>query len=416
MVVSRRFLPCRCQSRKLDFLARPGSARLVALKTLATSTDPRFATRERQPGLDLLRALAIVLVVFYHAGIFGFVLPHKIQRFGWIGVDLFFVLSGYLIAGPLLASFARGRSPSLRRFFWRRALRILPAYLVILVAYWSAPAMREYLEMPSLWKFLSFTQNIGLRGGTAFSHAWSLCVEGQFYLVLPFLLLAVMRWKRVAMMLPCVVIAGGFILRAAVAVAVARDGVVPFRDFQQLIYYPTWTRLDPLTLGVSLAAIEQFRPGWWSWLTKSATWLWAPALASIILGLSLGEGDLTLALCMWQFPLIAFGMAALLVCAISARLPFNRVAFPGTAFVASTAYSVYLSHKLTIHFVAKGCAARALPLDSGLAISAVLATIGVVGALLFFLVERPFLQLRHRSAPARRKTPGLSLIRGRSRP
>ncbi|HEV2096723.1 MAG TPA: hypothetical protein VGQ82_09475, partial [Chthoniobacterales bacterium] len=133
-----------------------------------------------------------------------------------------------------------------------------------------------------------------------------------------------------------------------------------------------------------------------------------PALASIILDLNLGEGDLTLALCMWQFPLIAFGMAALLVCAISARLPFYRVAFPGTAFTASTSYSVYLSHKLTIHFVAKGCA---LPLDSGFAISAALVTIGVVGALLFFLVERPFLQLRHRSAPARAEALGHHLAR-----
>jgi peptidoglycan/LPS O-acetylase OafA/YrhL len=57
--------------------------------------------RQRQPGLDLLRAMAIVFVVVYHAGLFGFELPFRIQRFGWIGVDLFFVLSGYLIGGQL---------------------------------------------------------------------------------------------------------------------------------------------------------------------------------------------------------------------------------------------------------------------------------------------------------------------------
>ena len=56
--------------------------------------DPRFANRERQSGLDLLRALAIIVVVIYHAALFGFKLPGRVDRFGWIGVDLFFVLSG----------------------------------------------------------------------------------------------------------------------------------------------------------------------------------------------------------------------------------------------------------------------------------------------------------------------------------
>src|SRR5947209_734124 len=69
-----------------------------------TPLDPRRKMRHRQPGLDLLRALAIIFVLLYHAGLFGFTLPWRIDRYGWIGVDLFFVLSGYLIGGQLLAS------------------------------------------------------------------------------------------------------------------------------------------------------------------------------------------------------------------------------------------------------------------------------------------------------------------------
>jgi len=109
--------------------------------------DPRFEGRERQPGLDLLRALAIILVVIYHAGIMGFPLPSRVHRWGWIGVDLFFVLSGYLIGGQLLAELARSERLNLARFYARRALRIMPAYFVILTIYFSLPAWREYPDM-----------------------------------------------------------------------------------------------------------------------------------------------------------------------------------------------------------------------------------------------------------------------------
>ena len=369
----------------------------------APLADPRFLRRERQPGLDLLRALAIVLVIFYHAGIYGFALPYDWHRFGWVGVDLFFVLSGYLIAGQLLAPLARGKRPDLARFFWRRALRILPAYLVILAIYFFLPSLREFPEIPPLWKFLGFVQNIGQRGGSAFSHAWSLCVEGQFYLVLPFLLLLIVRWRHGGVVAACAVVLAGIMLRATLAHLYPAGTGVSFDAFKRLIYYPTWMRLDPLVFGVSLAAIEQFRPQCWQRLGSSARWLWLPGLAAIVYGLYLGEGDLTVTTCVWQFPLIALGMAALLVCAVSARLPFRRVAVPGAAFLASIAYSVYLSHKLVIHLVTKLCAGRNIPLTSVAAIALDLSAIFVIGALLFFAVERPFLKLRHRRVPARHR-------------
>jgi peptidoglycan/LPS O-acetylase OafA/YrhL len=365
--------------------------------------DPRFQDRERQPGLDLLRALAIVVVVIYHAALFGFKLPGRVDRFGWIGVDLFFVLSGYLIGGQLLASLARDRRINLGRFFARRALRIMPAYFVVLAIYFLLPPWREYSEMSQpLWKFLLSVQNIALHGGTAFSHAWSLAVEDQFYLALPFLLLFLFPRPRAAIIIPCLIVLGGIGLRAFLAAQnpSVDGGGVSFRGFQAWIYYPTWTRLDPLVFGVVLAAIERFRPQWWQRLMNCALWLWLPALGLIAYALYLGETeDLTVVACVWQFPLIAVGMAALLVCMVSPRLPFRRVAIPGAAFMASIAYSAYLIQKLVIHAFGQFCSNHNIQPTSTLALVGVELCVYAAATLLFLSVERPFLQLRHRLAP-----------------
>ena len=371
------------------------------MEPAAPALDPRFATRERQPGLDLLRALAIGLVVCYHAGNFGLTLPHEVQRFGWIGVDLFFVLSGYLIGGQLLAPLSRGQGLDLRRFFRRRALRILPAYGVVLAVYALFPTRREWPELPPVWKFLAFVQNLGLHGGTAFSHAWSLSVEGQFYLALPFLLALIVPRRHAGWLVAGATVLAGLLLRAVIGYThPGAEGGVDGRAFQTLGYYATWTRLDPLVFGVGLAGIERFRPSWWGRLLRAAPFLLLPALATVGFGLYLGEGGgLTLTACVWQFPVIALGMAGLLVCAVSARLPFRRVAVPGAGFLASVAYSVYLSHKLVIHWTLGFCAAHGLALTSPAALGLNGLGIALVGSALFFAVERPFLQLRRRVVP-----------------
>jgi len=367
--------------------------------------DPRFEGRQRQPGLDLLRALAIIVVVIYHAGIMGFPLPSRVHRWGWIGVDLFFVLSGYLIGGQLLAEVARSEHLNLARFYARRVLRIMPAYFVILTIYFLLPSWREYPDMAQpLWKFLLSVQNIALHGGTAFSHSWSLAVEDQFYLALPFILLVLFWRPRGAILVSCFIVLSGLFLRAFLAAQNASvDGGVSFRGFQAWIYYPTWTRLDPIVLGVVIAAIEKFRPRLWQRLTNSAIWLWVPALALIVYALWLGESDyINFNACVWQFPLIATGMAVLLICALSPRLPLRWFAIPGAAFVASIAYSAYLVQKVVIHGVAEFCRVYDIDPKSAVALIGVEFCVYAAATILFFTVERPFLKLRHRIAPRSR--------------
>jgi peptidoglycan/LPS O-acetylase OafA/YrhL len=203
--------------------------------------------------------------------------------------------------------------------------------------------------------------------------------------------------RRAAIVVPCLIVVLGFALRWFLAVRNLGQTGVTFRGYYTLIYYATWTRLDPLVFGVALAAIEKFRPRWWERLMNLAPWLCPPGLALLAYALYLGETEaITVTACVWQFPLIGLGMAALLVCALSSRLPFRRIKIRGAAFIASIAYSTYLVQKLVIHFVQQFCASRDIALTSAGAIVGVQLCIFAAGTILFFAVERPFLQLRHR--------------------
>ncbi len=145
------------------------------------------ASAARLAGLDTLRAIAITIVILFHLQGFLPAALHPVAGVGWMGVDLFFVLSGYLIGGQILRPYATGDRVNLAEFYCRRAYRILPAYLVILLLYFFVPAWREWPGLAAGWKFLTFTENLFLNypADLAFSHAWSLCVEEHFYLLLP---------------------------------------------------------------------------------------------------------------------------------------------------------------------------------------------------------------------------------------
>jgi peptidoglycan/LPS O-acetylase OafA/YrhL len=172
----------------------------------------------RSPGLDLIRAVAIILVMLFHASLFRLdSAQHWIVRFGWMGVDLFFVLSGFLIAGQLLRPLARGSNPNYSRFFGRRLLRTLPAYFVVLAAYFLVPSIRERPVIQPLWQFLTFTENLLIAPPIpkAFSHAWSLCVEEQFYLLFPAVVAIVALRPSASKIigLIAIVFLGGMVLR-----------------------------------------------------------------------------------------------------------------------------------------------------------------------------------------------------------
>src|SRR5579862_7992291 len=139
-----------------------------------------------------MRAIAILWVMLWHMHwLLHPSLLTGLGRYGWMGVDIFFVLSGYLIGSQLLRPYTRGSQPSIGGFYLRRAFRVLPAYLTVLLLYFTVPGFREAPGLSPAWQFLTFTENFRINYATdqAFSHVWSLCVEEHFYLILPLLVL-----------------------------------------------------------------------------------------------------------------------------------------------------------------------------------------------------------------------------------
>jgi len=379
----------------------------------AVVPSARAGIPPRLPGLDLVRAIAIAWVMLYHASNFGLASHGSwVVRFGWLGVDLFFVLSGFLIAGQLLRPWARGLRPNYPRFYARRLLRTLPAYLAIVALYFLVPPVRDRDVIQPLWKFLTFTQNFGLSPSPskALSQAWSLCVEEQFYLVFPFVVALLARRPSAAKVVASVL--GVLVLGMALRGWFWLHDVAGGGSYMTLIYYPTWTRLDGLLAGIVAAAIQTFRPRIWQAAMARADLLLAAGTVGIAGSIIFFQSQIP---GFWPavlgYPLVSASMALVVAAASDRTSIIGRHAIPGVGALATGAYSLYLSHKMVFHAVKTAVTAHSPNAQSaipqGLALPIALLGALLVGAALYWLVERPFLKLRDRlEGPSRSSLAG----------
>lgn len=354
----------------------------------------------RLPALDTLRALAIALVLMSHYN--GFVSYEStfgvIGNIGWAGVDLFFVLSGYLIGNQLLAPAARGERLELRTFFARRLLRTLPNYYAILAVYLLLPdSPIAGKSIAPLWRFITFTQNFGLNYGETFTHSWSLCIEEQFYLVLPLAVLALVDSKRSPRLLWVAVF-------AAIAVGMTARGVAFMNGkdvFSAPVYYSSFCRFDELLPGVAIAMLKNFHPAQFSSLLRYGNALLVAGLlaaAGALYGV-MNEAPTAFLSSTFGFSLVAASFSLITYSALSPSSVLNRLHIPGTSSLALWSYAVYLAHKPV--FMALHPELQRHGVDPGrpLTIVLVMAAGIMCGWLLFRLVETPFMQLRARLYP-----------------
>jgi peptidoglycan/LPS O-acetylase OafA/YrhL len=346
----------------------------------------------RWPALDGVRGLAILLVMVEHTHLAPF-------HGGGLGVDLFFVLSGFLISGLLLAEFQRSGGLDIRRFYYRRALRLLPALLVLVaatiglvLAFDLGEIGRATLAMAP--KTLFYVANLG-RGDVGdpslLAHTWSLSIEEQFYLVWPLALLLLLRTRRSRTALVGVVLAlaGLTTVTRTVSYLLGPDTSEHFGRW----YFRTDTKVDALLLGCTIAfllASDLPRSRWFARLPIAAI-----GLASFLALLAVVPWvDQTRTTFMVQLSVFRLASAGLILAFVIGGRPASLLERAFSArwlrFTGVLSYSLYLWH-FPVFALAQHELGRSL---KSLLVELPVTLLLAYGS--YRLVERPFLRARER--------------------
>jgi len=372
-------------------------------KSPAGASGKYEASTHRLLTLDVLRALAIVLVLGHHAFLPPTDFRPRLRFFevwqlgGWIGVDLFFVLSGFLISGLLFREHQRFGAIRFGRFVLRRGLKLYPAFYVLFA---TTVAVRLYLDPPPLAPVLCelfFVQNYG---PSLWGHTWSLAVEEHFYLFLPALLIVLARLRKgrkdVFAPIPAIC------LVVCVSLLSLRFANARFFEYGIRTHFtPTHLRADALLFGVFLSYLfhyhreryERFCRRYFGVLVVGGIALSIPAFNYIMRD--------TPYLYTLGFTSLYVGSGMLLSAIVVRGLPENRV-MRAIGYVGSHSYSIYLWH-LPVNVWLVGGLLRGAELSRWTAWSLYMSASIVVGIVLAQMIEFPVLKVRDRFFPSRSK-------------
>lgn len=314
-------------------------------------------TTEKFLGLDHLRTLAIIMVLVYHYRMFAH--PEwvdKYGQFGWTGVDLFFVLSGFLISKQLFGQLKCLNKIYLKEFYIKRFFRIIPPYALTLILYFGFPLFREREALPSFWKFITFTQNIELdllRFGT-FSHAWSLCIEEQFYFLFPLFLLLFVKFQKLhtikyflfSLLFVTILLR---IISWELFVVPNQNADNVWKIWYMKIYYPTYTRLDGLVTGIGIAYFYEYSSCFKKFINSNGNLLFLSGLIVVAFSFWICSNQTSQSASIIGFTLVSIGFGLIVMSAVSKSCFLYHSKSILSARLASLSFSIYLTHKGIIH-------------------------------------------------------------------
>jgi peptidoglycan/LPS O-acetylase OafA/YrhL len=366
-----------------------------------------------QPALDGVRAVAIASVVLFHYPWRNRFLADNPMHGGFLGVDAFFVLSGFLITTLLLEEHERVGSVSLPYFYARRALRLLPALAVLLVialvlCFTLAADDPARPQLAGLFGIAAYVANwVRIYRPSALgivSDTWSLAIEEQFYLIWPLILVLLLRRRlrlRAIAVLTLIATLAAAAWRAwmwhHLLAGVRFDGFLAFTNrgirtaAWNRIYFGSDTRADALLAGCFTAIVL-------CWLLprhaeRVRTFLGVAGVLGLVTAVAITSRAVAVEsswLPKWGFLAFAASIAVLVAGLVAApRSPLARLfAFPALVWLGRRSYAIYLFHQLVFVYCNRSRVHLPAPLSFAFQITAVL----VVAELSYRIVEAPMLR------------------------
>jgi peptidoglycan/LPS O-acetylase OafA/YrhL len=399
---------------------------MAQMTNAAAPTTPAPGRLGYQPALDGVRAFAIALVMLFHYPWAERFFDSNPVHGGFLGVDAFFVLSGFLITTLLLQEHAQHGSFSLRRFYARRALRLLPALGVLLVAALvvrvvadpnngNRPAALGFLGM--IFYFANWVDIYKHDALGVFQHTWSLAIEEQFYLVWPVLLLFMLR-RKLTLATIAMIASAGIVIAALWRAWYWHVNFGPrrFVDYYFLLtlhqstetgaldhrtavwnrfYFGSDTRADALLAGCLTAILLVWllpRLGARARMRLSA----AAGVAFVVCGIIVWRAVVVLSgwLPVWGILALELSVAVLIAGLVAApRGPLARLlALPPLAWLGRRSYAIYLYHPVVFTYLSRDRVHLSPPVSFVFQFAVVF----VLAELSYRLVEAPMLRRKRR--------------------
>jgi peptidoglycan/LPS O-acetylase OafA/YrhL len=347
--------------------------------------------KHRLASLDFLRGMAAFLVVIPHFFVFEKIGVQTFEAISILGVEIFFVLSGYVLAPQILFILnSENRFRNLKIFLIRRWMRTIPAYLIALIC---ISVFSHRLWSPDFFRYLVYAQNLWRQLNTDdyFSIAWSLSVEEWFYITFPVFLILFLELTRRKNLGTAIVAAASFI----VLITIARSMLGDYQNWGPAVRRAVAFRIDSIAYGFVLyIAVNRTSfdirkiPAPLIWLAFAII-----AVAGVFVTTSIGNNQSFWLETLFPFYAAIFG-AACIICALRADALFvshKKLAHLGF-FLGRISYSVYLFHLIVLTAIAGKFSGLPIPLLFCL----VIGTTVMLAYLMYTAIEAPILAARPR--------------------